>query len=144
MLVQANDINKVEKILPDILKGADKVYTDLPRSFQHHSAFSRYVSGSLLRPIGGFAKTLKEAGFQSSVEPLRPLLNKLRVRKSDGEIANMRKAGQASGRAYTSAMGQSYEREKYLGAFLDSLFKLNGCEGQAYVPVIAGGKVGIF
>jgi intermediate cleaving peptidase 55 len=67
-------------------------------------------------------------------------MNRLRAIKSPAEIINMRKAGQASGRAFTAAMGQSYNLEKELGAFLDSMFKLNGCDGQAYVPVIAGGK----
>lgn len=52
----------------------------------------------------------------------------------------MRKAGQASGRGFTAAMRHSYGLEKELGAFLDSMFKLNGCDGPAYVPVIAGGK----
>jgi intermediate cleaving peptidase 55 len=52
----------------------------------------------------------------------------------------MRKAGQMSGRSITAAMSQSYDKEKDLGAFIDSLFKLNGCDGPAYVPVIAGGR----
>ena len=67
-------------------------------------------------------------------------MNRLRAIKSPAEISNMRKAGQASGRAFTAAMRQSYSLEKELGAFLDSMFKLNGCDGPAYVPVIAGGK----
>jgi intermediate cleaving peptidase 55 len=71
-------------------------------------------------------------------------MNKLRVKKSESEIANMRIAGQASGRAFTTAMRQSFTKEKDLGAMLDYHFKLNGCDGPAYVPVIAGGEVGAF
>ena len=67
-------------------------------------------------------------------------MNHLRAIKSPAEISNMRKAGQASGRAFTATMGQSYNLEKEFGAFLESMFKLNGCDGPAYVPVIAGGK----
>lgn len=33
--------------------------------------------------------------------------------------------------------------EKDLNAFLEYSFKTNGCDTSAYVPVIAGGKVGI-
>jgi intermediate cleaving peptidase 55 len=68
-------------------------------------------------------------------------MNKLRVKKSEAEITNMRIAGQASGRAFTTAMRQSFDKEKDLGAMLDYHFKLNGCDGPAYVPVIAGGEV---
>jgi intermediate cleaving peptidase 55 len=137
---KAKDINKIEKLLPNILKGADKVYTDLPRSFQHPTKYSRYLSGASPRPTEGLSRTLKDANLLHTVESLRPLLNKLRVKKSDAEIINMRKAGQMSGRSITAAMRQSYDKEKDLGTFIDSLFKLNGCDGQAYVPVIAGGK----
>jgi intermediate cleaving peptidase 55 len=139
--IQAWDINKIERTLPDILNGASKIYTDLPRSFQHNTAFSRYLSGAPLRAIDGIAKAYKDAGSHDVLQPLRPLMNKIRVKKSEAEITNMRKAGQASGRAFTSAMSQSFDKEKDLGAMLDYHFKLNGCDGPAYVPVIAGGEV---
>lgn len=60
--------------------------------------------------------------------------------KSDAEIANMRKAGQASGRAFTEAMRQAWTTEKDLNAFLEYTFKRNGCDASAYVPVVAGGR----
>lgn len=53
----------------------------------------------------------------------------------------MRKAGKWSGRAYTKAMAQEFETEKELWSFLDYEFKRGGCDGSAYVPVVAGGKV---
>lgn len=52
----------------------------------------------------------------------------------------MRKAGRASGRAYTEAMRNKWEKEKDLAAYLDYNFRINGCEGSAYIPVVAGGK----
>jgi intermediate cleaving peptidase 55 len=67
----------------------------------------------------------------------------MRNLKSDAEIANMRKVGQASGRAYTDAMRQAWTTEKDLAAFMDYKFKLNGCDGRAYIPVVAGGQVRI-
>jgi intermediate cleaving peptidase 55 len=139
--IQAWDINRIERTLPDILRGVSKIYTDLPRNFQHNTAFSRYLSGAPLRATNGIAKTFKDAGVQDILEPLRPLMNNLRVRKSEAEITNMRIAGQSSGRAFTTAMGQSFGKEKDLSAMLDYHFKLNGCDGPAYVPVIAGGEV---
>lgn len=53
----------------------------------------------------------------------------------------MRKAGQASGRAFTEAMRQAWILEKDLTAYLEYMFKRKGCETSAYVPVVAGGKV---
>lgn len=53
----------------------------------------------------------------------------------------MRKAGAASGRAFTEAMGQCFHTERDLDTFLDYRFKSLGCEEAAYVPVIAGGEV---
>ena len=53
----------------------------------------------------------------------------------------MRKAGQASGRAYTDAMRQAWTKEKDLAAFLDYQFRLRGCDCSAYIPVVAGGQV---
>lgn len=70
-------------------------------------------------------------------------MNALRVLKSDAEIANMRKAGQASGRAITEAMRHAWKKEKDLAAFLDYKFRRNGCDTSAYVPVVAGGQVRI-
>ena len=73
--------------------------------------------------------------------PLKDLVNGIRSIKSDAEIANMRKAGQASGRAFTDAMRQAWTKEKDLAAYSDYMFKLNGCDKSAYVPVVAGGRV---
>ena len=77
----------------------------------------------------------------SKVKPLKPIINNIRVYKSEAEIANMRRAGQASGRAFTEAMRQSWTKEKNLAAFLDYRFKIQGCDTSAYVPVVAGGQV---
>lgn len=77
----------------------------------------------------------------SKVKPLKPVINDIRVYKSEAEITNMRRAGQTSGRAFTEAMRQSWTREKDLAAFLDYRFKIQGCDTSAYVPVVAGGQV---
>lgn len=53
----------------------------------------------------------------------------------------MRIAGKASGRAFTNAMRRKWTREKDLAAYLGYEFKTGGCDGEAYVPVVAGGKV---
>lgn len=74
------------------------------------------------------------------LQALRPILNDLRAVKSAAEVANMRRAGQLSARAVTDAMRQPFDGEKQLADFLDARFKALGCDGPAYVPVVAGGR----
>lgn len=68
-------------------------------------------------------------------------MNDLRIFKSDSEIANMRIAGQLSGRAFTESMKHNFTKEKDLHSFLEYQFKVKGCDNWAFVPVIAGGQV---
>jgi intermediate cleaving peptidase 55 len=74
-------------------------------------------------------------------QPLRQTMHQLRVQKSDAEATVMRHAGKASGRAFNRAIAQHFSYEKDLCAFLEYEFKRRGCDGSAYVPVVAGGKV---
>jgi intermediate cleaving peptidase 55 len=133
----------MRNIIPHILEGAKHVYTDAPLNLQPKTDFSRYFSGSHLRPDQGFAQQLKmlKDHTETSIQPLRPLMSQLRVTKSEAEQQNMRKAGQISGRAITAAMCQIWNSENDLHAYLQYQFTFNGCKGEAYVPVIAGGKV---
>jgi len=130
-------VSKLQKIIPSIVGEATEIYTDIPTKDPATTAFSRFFSGVSTKP-DSFARMLES----SKVKPLQPLINDLRVFKSSAEIANMRIAGKASGRAFTEAMRQRWNREKDLAAFLDYQFKMKGCDRSAYVPVIAGGEVG--
>jgi intermediate cleaving peptidase 55 len=133
----AGDVNDLPKILPEIVSRAEEVYTDLPNSLISRNTLSRYLAGQEPSRTGGISRVFRDA--DKSTKPLRPLLNDLRIIKSDAEINNMRKAGQHSGRAFTDAMRQTFTSEKELDAFLDYWFKQDGCDGPAYVPVVAGG-----
>lgn len=123
---EAYSIDSVETTLPALLEKAKLVYADIqPTKNSPANWLMRFFSGRESRP----AKT-----------PLYSVMNKLRVVKSPAEVANMRKAGQISGRAITDAMRREWTREKDLHAFLDYQFTINGCEGPAYIPVVAGGE----
>lgn len=100
------------------------------------STFSRFFSTPAPK-----AESLAKLLESSVVKPLKPIINEIRVLKSSAEVANMRKAGQISGRVFTEAMRQSWTAEKDLGAFLDYRFKQHGCDNSAYMPVVAGGQV---
>lgn len=133
---ESGDINKVESSLTRIIGDASEIYTDASPSSKSASAFTRLFSNRSPSKSEGLSKLLDHA----TVKPLRNILNDLRNIKSDAEIANMRKAGKASGRAFTQAMRQAWTTEKDLNAFLEYSFKTNGCDTSAYVPVVAGGK----
>lgn len=90
----------------------------------------------------GLPKALKTVA-PSAVKPLRPLMNDLRMFKSEAEIRNMRKAGQASARTFTHAMQNDFSTERELHAHMDFGFKMMGCDNIAYIPVVAGGKNGL-
>ncbi|KAH8730778.1 peptidase M24, structural domain-containing protein [Phaeosphaeriaceae sp. PMI808] len=130
-------IDDLPKLLPEIVNRSRNVYTDLPGSRITRHILSRYLAGAEPSRTGGIANVFRDS--KASIRPLRPLLNELRVIKSDAEIVNMRKAGQHSGRAITDAMRQSFTNEKDLDSFLDYWFKQDLCDGPAYVPVVAGG-----
>ncbi|ODH48755.1 hypothetical protein GX48_05080 [Paracoccidioides brasiliensis] len=119
---------------PSILSDASAIFTDLripdPRSSLTHIFSSLKIEKGVLEKMANSQK----------LKQLRPVLNELRVFKSEAEVQNMRKAGKVSGRAFTDAMRRGFTREKDVHAFLDYQFKVNGCDGPAFVPVVAGGQ----
>ena len=133
---KTGDINQISSLLAPIVQEASKIYTDLISEPKNKSFFSRFLYDQSPK-VEGLAKVLKS----SNTLPLKDVLNGFRNLKSDAEIANMRKAGQASGRAYTGAMRRAWEKEKDLAAYLDYRFRTRGCDCSAYIPVVAGGQV---
>ncbi|KAK3401591.1 peptidase M24, structural domain-containing protein [Sordaria brevicollis] len=120
------DISRVESLLPPILRGASKVYTDITPT----------------TPITGQLVTNLISHLHLPTTPLFGLVNSLRAIKSPAEISNMRHAGRVSGRALTSAMRRTWSSEKDLESYLNYAFTANGLSGPAYVPVVAGGSRG--
>lgn len=129
----------MSKLLSPIVSSASKVYTDFAfEPTNNKSWFSRFLAEETPK-----AQDLAKVLGSSNALPLKEYINDVRNLKSDAEIANMRKVGKASGRAYTEAMRQAWTQEKDLAAFLDYKFKANDCDGSAYIPVVAGGQVNL-
>lgn len=125
---EAHSFRSLESMLPRILESATLIYTDA-------QALKSSTDNWLHKWFSGRDSKVSQT-------PLYPVMNKLRAIKSPAEVANMRKAGQISGRAITEAMKRPWTKEKDLHAFLDYQFIINGCDGPAYIPVIAGGDRG--
>ncbi|KAF2097728.1 xaa-pro dipeptidase app [Rhizodiscina lignyota] len=138
---EVGDIANIPKILPDIINSARHVFTDIPTTLPDASSkFNGQYLNGLAHWRANSLPSLLQKSDKLTLHPLRKPMNELRVRKSEAEIANMRRVGKASALAFTEAMRNHFTTEKELGAFLDYKFKLNGCDGTAYVPVVAGGR----
>ena len=134
--LQSGDINNIQALLKPLIGAASEIYTDLALKPKPSSIFSHLFAAASSKAEG-----VEKIFENSKLKPLKPLMNDLRVFKSDAEIVNMRTAGQASGRSFTEAMRHAWTKEKELAAFIEYKFKRNGCDGSAYVPVVAGGQV---
>lgn len=108
------------------------MFTDISET---KSSFSKFFT-SRDAGLSDFQRMTRD----SKVKPLKPIMNELRMYKSEAEIAVMRRAGKISGQAISKAMRKQFTKEKDLGAFLEYEFKIGGCDATAYVPVIAGGE----
>ncbi|KAF4550051.1 Metallopeptidase-like protein 3 [Elsinoe fawcettii] len=135
---EAHDISRVASILPDLLRG-QTVFTDAFKAKKRQSAFYKFMSGPSHDQHGTLQTMLKA----EEVKSLRPVMNDLRLRKSEAEIRIMRKAGRLSGQTYSEAMKQTYSLEKDLWTDMAYGFKKRGLDGEAYIPVIAGGTNGL-
>ncbi|OJJ86189.1 aminopeptidase P family protein [Aspergillus glaucus CBS 516.65] len=131
---QSGDIDRIGDILPNIVSGASAIYTDIPALDPGRSSLHKYLYGPTTT-----SEKLKKCVDYSKVRPLRPLLNDMKVFKSEDEVVHMRRLGQAAGRAFTESMSHEFNMEKDLASFLEYNFKVNGCDTSAFVPVVAGG-----
>ncbi|KAJ5460513.1 Intermediate cleaving peptidase 55 [Penicillium daleae] len=132
---ETGNIEQIGDILPKIITGATEVYSDIPAFDGSRSSLHRYLYGPTVA-----SEKLKKIVDHRRVKPLKPLLNEMRAFKSENEVVHLRLLGQASGRAFTDSMRKTFETEKELSSFLEYQFKVNGCDGSAFVPVVAGGK----
>lgn len=123
----AAPISSLHTLLPPLLHPASRIYADLTSA----------SSPSILSTIRAALPTPSSTPLS-----LQNLINPLRAIKSPAEIACMRHAGRVSGRGLTDAMRRPWTREKDLHAFLAYAFTRDGCDGPAYVPVVAGGSRG--
>ncbi|KAL6714373.1 aminopeptidase [Lecanora helva] len=132
---ETGDVSKLSSLLSPFIADSSKVYTDIASESKTKSWYSRFARNDSPK-AEGFSKLLESKGKF----PLKDIIYELRNIKSDSEIANMRKAGQVSGRVFTDAMRQVWAKETDLAAYLDYGFRTNGCDTSAYVPVVAGGQ----
>jgi Xaa-Pro aminopeptidase len=134
LINQAFPIESWPTELPKLLSQSDIVYLDVGRHTH------------LLSMVSGIFMTLKQQVRRGVKAPsklfdLEPLLSEMRLFKSPGEIALMRKAAQLSVDAHLSVMRQvknanfEYELE---ATFIHALTQ-KGCRNVAYDSIVAAG-----
>ncbi len=136
-LTGVDEVRGVETLSQDLV-GAKTIYTLHSRATQENP--SDLLNG---RPTSEahFIGWLKALCPDADIQDLSPLLRELRMVKSPGEIAVMRRAGQLTALAVTEAMRCTKPgvMEYQLGAVADYVFRVNGARGGGYPPIIAGG-----
>lgn len=121
---ETTDINTLTRTTKRMIGSAEHVYFDTAGA--NDLAGSRHLE----------MKTVVEGGRCTAISPL---IHRLRLTKSEAEIALMRRVGQMSGRAYVDAMKQAWTSESDLQADLRHGWIRHGAQREAYVPVVAAG-----
>ncbi len=130
----AYTIDQLDKVLPEHLLAAEKIYYGLGRDERLNAKILDFVNqGRLQRPRIG-------RGPVSLVDP-SDLLHEMRLFKTPEEIDLMRCAVKASAAAHHAALHETrpgmYEYE--IEALLEYHFRRNGADGPAYPSIVASG-----
>ena len=130
----AYTIDQLDKVLPEHLLAAEKVYYGLGRDERLNAKILDFVNqGRLQRPRSG-------RGPVSLIDP-GDLLHEMRLFKTPEEIDLMRRAAKASAAAHHAALHETrpgmYEYE--IEALLEYHFRRNGADGPAYPSIVASG-----
>ncbi|KAF9941249.1 hypothetical protein BGZ67_005484 [Mortierella alpina] len=87
-------------------------------------------------------KHMSDSDAMTTTKGLSPLIQELRVVKSEAEIKIMRQAGEISGKAFIETMKftDPSRLEHQIYAKFDYECRMRGSQMMAYVPVVAGGS----
>lgn len=117
--------------LLEALKTFPKIYTELTPQSESGEDYFIEQTNSKLRNIAPLAK----------FADLRPLATRMRMVKSPGEVALIRKAVEASVDAHLAAMKavQPGVWEYQIAALMKYEYERRGCEWPAYPPIVGSG-----
>jgi len=122
-----------EFVLKDLMNWAQQVYLNA-------NEYPKYFNPVPYKDLR-FALELKERFPSHQYERSAPLLMELRKKKSDTEVALIKKAGEITGKAFTRVLKvlKPGEHEYKIQAEIEYAFAINGANGNAYKPIIASG-----
>jgi Xaa-Pro aminopeptidase len=126
-----HNVSQFDSDLQEALKGSPNIYTELtPQSESGEECFQAEM-----------VNKLREKAPKASLVDLRLTIGRMRAVKSQGEIALIRKAVDASVAAHFAAMKAvkpgMWEFE--IAALMKYEFERRGCEWPAYPPIVGSG-----
>ncbi|HYE72230.1 MAG TPA: aminopeptidase P N-terminal domain-containing protein, partial [Blastocatellia bacterium] len=130
----AYDVHQLNDVLPNYLKGADKLYYRLG----HNETFDHRIVSIINR-----LKQEIRKGTQAPTTIIDPstILHELRLRKTEDEIRSMREASRISAEGHIAAMKACkpgmYEYE--LEAVVEYMFRKNGATAPGYSSIVGSG-----
>jgi len=130
---EAFPISEMEKRLPRLLRGCERIYYDLGRD----SDFDQLLIGWMNEFR---AKTRKKFLAPDEIIALDHSLHEMRLFKSRTEITTMRKSARIAATAHQRAMQvcKPGMNEAEIHAELLQIFTRNQCEA-SYIPIVGGG-----
>lgn len=128
-------LEELDEKLPDLVDGHQHLYFA-----QGHNLEADALVFELLQELRAAPKQSKQA--PSSLIDLRPLLDEMRLFKSDAEIALMRQAAVISTKAHIRAMqyAKPSKNEYHLEAEIHHEFAMHGAKNPAYGTIVGGGE----
>ncbi|KAG0255763.1 hypothetical protein BG011_004943 [Mortierella polycephala] len=120
-------------------------YRIVDMASRHENVYFDYPTPSLFMPMDIAKKLHNKPGSAdafSTTRGLSPLIQEMRVVKSEAEIKIMRQAGEISGKAFIETMQftNPSRLEHQIYAKFDYECRMRGSQMMAYVPVVAGGS----
>ena len=132
---EAYPINELDEKLPQYLVNADRIYYHLGND----RAFNEVILSHWQKLMRGYQK---RGSAPLALEDSRPIIFPMRLRKSPGEIAMMRKATAISAMAHNHA--REFARpgvyEYQVEAEIEHIFRKEGGIGIAYPSIVASGE----
>ncbi|NND44682.1 MAG: M24 family metallopeptidase [Xanthomonadales bacterium] len=130
---EAHDIETAEQRMPELLKGRERVYYDLGRDVDFDHLLIGWMNSFR-------SKAHRDFRAPDEIIALDHLLHDMRLFKSRGEVAAMRKSARIAAAAHCRAMAvcKPGMNEADIHAELLHEFTRNGCEA-SYQPIVGSG-----
>jgi Xaa-Pro aminopeptidase len=127
-------IEQFEEMLPEFLMGKEKVYYNMK-----DEEINDKILSIMKIPWGDSPKKVNDPPKQL-IDPL-PLVNEMRLIKSDYEIAMLRRAIDVTCDAHIEAMKSTAPEmfEYEIGAIIEYIYRKNGCPRVAFPSIVASG-----
>jgi Xaa-Pro aminopeptidase len=128
------DINKYETHLPQLVYESETIYLNIPEN--------QKLPLDYYQPFRQFAQSIQNQFPLHNYQRLSPLLQMLRLQKSEAEIELLKKAADITAQTFEkicTLMGAGERSEQVLCAQIVKNFAILGAESCSFDPIVASG-----